>query len=1005
MSTEQQPRTLQNIVDELNTAITSKNVELTSRVLNELMNVKYTLADANSAPQEAKNLLNVERFSTFGSLASGDIADNALRYAIDVLSQSSDASSNTGAIDNLKKVMKAKLHARKWMKIRFDGELGDRLFQLAALLGTSVKLGFTPVLDPTMWSSIKVCENDHAAEDAYLDQLVSGLPHVSIANINAFNNVVLNENSDSARRYLNIAIDDKSGDEIFNIIMNGKFQAQDYFCKDENVCKDVRKRFTPSDAYLASIRVKYNLGKNTAFIYSASSVEQHRRDTFVKLLPSSATSIEFVEIGDHIPPLEQLAIMISCPYGGISDGRSLGWWGLWLNPSSTKMCFFDSNDLDLVKGIDFITPGIGVTSARKTKSYVINLDHRSDRYRRFLAQSSYANTDTILDVERFSASNGREIVENGWTSDVAHLFRYDQAYPRSNPYRNHNKNPGEIGCAMSHYRLWKKIAAECPSNDVVLVLEDDVQFGVNFCTRFEYLRDELVKRVNEFDVCFLGSTDDVDKYEDIPVAEVGTDDYNSRTLVKRFNPNPPTPRINGGGIFGYLLTRHGAQRYVDFTEKFGIPQAVDWFMFEMMKLNISLKCHPHLVHSPIYGTQTMDSDIQDPRKTLPVNKKSEETGGVIRFTQPIQKQLEDARPRIKVRPISNWSDSRELYGQWAKMSFDGKGVWGDKIKLVPDEQCDITCIVNHPGNNKITTPVDKCIIYHMEPKTFTERMGSVFSNPDPTKFLSVQTHKYANNNLEWHTSPTYEDYMYDRVDLTKTRGDKTISTIVSNLYQYTGHKLRLDFLRQLQIVLRHEKSDIQLDIWGRSKDVFGDGHMGELPLFKKDGGLHGYKYTFAAENFTERNYITEKFVDAILSECLCFYWGCPNYSDYFPKDCVVWIPIDKSFEECYSIIKSTIANNEWEKRLPVIRRAKFELLNRRSFFPVLASLVTTTSERLVYYSSSVDDAKMAYEKGDYTSAQKHIIAAASCGFELSSSFLELCRLIGAKCNNKLLTSV
>ena len=114
--------------------------------------------------------------------------------------------------------------------------------------------------------------------------------------------------------------------------------------------------------------------------------------------------------------------------------------------------------------------------------------------------------------------------------------------------------------------------------------------------------------------------------------------------------------------------------------------------------------------------------------------------------------------------------------------------------------------------------------------------------------------------------------------------------------------------------------------------------MGLLPFREKDRGLFPYKYTYGAENSRENNYFTEKICDAILSECLCFYHGCPNLHDFLHPESYISIDVC-DHERSLEIIQSAIANNEWEKRLPYIRESKDKILNELQMLPTLERII------------------------------------------------------------------
>ena len=52
--------------------------------------------------------------------------------------------------------------------------------------------------------------------------------------------------------------------------------------------------------------------------------------------------------------------------------------------------------------------------------------------------------------------------------------------------------------------------------------------------------------------------------------------------------------------------------------------------------------------------------------------------------------------------------------------------------------------------------------------------------------------------------------------------------------------------------------------------------------------------------------------------CLCFYWGCPNLESYIDSRAFIRLNLD-DFESSYRIIVDAIENDEWSKRIDIIR--------------------------------------------------------------------------------------
>jgi GR25 family glycosyltransferase involved in LPS biosynthesis len=125
----------------------------------------------------------------------------------------------------------------------------------------------------------------------------------------------------------------------------------------------------------------------------------------------------------------------------------------------------------------------------------INLKHRQDRWTSFLQklQRSLGNRGSkfIQKVERFDAVNGAALLKLKLESssspgveedpdmpcviewDATNNSRYDR---HISPPMIKQLSPGEVGCAMSHVRLWRKLAESENPEAIMLILEDDAQF-------------------------------------------------------------------------------------------------------------------------------------------------------------------------------------------------------------------------------------------------------------------------------------------------------------------------------------------------------------------------------------------------------------------------------------------------------------------------------------------------------------------------------------------------
>jgi GR25 family glycosyltransferase involved in LPS biosynthesis len=270
----------------------------------------------------------------------------------------------------------------------------------------------------------------------------------------------------------------------------------------------------------------------------------------------------------------------------------------------------------------------------------------------------------------------------------------------------------------------------------------------------------------------------------------------------------------------------------------------------------------------------------------------------------------------KLRILCNWKSSEELYKSWEKMRGN------TPIQLVTSNP-DYTVIINKPPGKTIFSG-EKTIVMGMEPDTFESERWRWYG--DKNRFLYFMDENYMNN-CEWWLS--YDKNKLLSTTTHKTKGD-VVSSVISSQHKLPGHLLRIKFLKIAE-------KELDMDLYGWDNNRGFKSYRGSLPN-GKEGGLEQYKYTFASENSSRDNYCTEKLFDAILSECLCFYWGCPNLDNFLDERCCIYLDITKPLESI-EIIRNAIINNEWGKRLHIIRKTKKHILNYLSFFPRIMGLI------------------------------------------------------------------
>ena len=125
--------------------------------------------------------------------------------------------------------------------------------------------------------------------------------------------------------------------------------------------------------------------------------------------------------------------------------------------------------------------------------FMVNLERRPDRYERM----KYNFDQLGIDYKWVPAMDGRKITEEFLAeAGIKMLPEF------SEPYHGRALTYGEIGCFLSHYRLWQQIVEE--ELDLVLIFEDDIKFEPYFISKLEYLTSELFDLEGSWDLVFLG---------------------------------------------------------------------------------------------------------------------------------------------------------------------------------------------------------------------------------------------------------------------------------------------------------------------------------------------------------------------------------------------------------------------------------------------------------------------------------------------------------------------
>lgn len=204
-----------------------------------------------------------------------------------------------------------------------------------------------------------------------------------------------------------------------------------------------------------------------------------------------------------------------------------------------------------------------------TQAHLINLARRPDRLERF----NKTHPDLSGNIQRFDAVDGRATI---LTDEMRHLFRNNRF----------GWKKGVVGCTLSHYRIWQKLAADPSPDAAYLVLEDDAVLDSSWRSRW----NELIETNGciPADVMYLGGVLPPNR-PGLPTA-INTHDgkWASFKASRMFVQPSAHPSVLSQYFhmcaYAYVMTRHGARKLMELVEKEGLERVSDHMMCDNYEL-------------------------------------------------------------------------------------------------------------------------------------------------------------------------------------------------------------------------------------------------------------------------------------------------------------------------------------------------------------------------------------------------------------------------------------
>jgi GR25 family glycosyltransferase involved in LPS biosynthesis len=321
------------------------------------------------------------------------------------------------------------------------------------------------------------------------------------------------------------------------------------------------------------------------------------------------------------------------------------------------------------------------------KIFIINLERRKDKLDRIKER-----------IEKIKNKEEIKIIK------AVDGIKINDEYLNNNNYKIHNKwrdknhkrpiKLGEIGCSLSHYKIWKRIVEE--NIEFAIILEDDAVFSDNYNEKI----NEITKSI-DFDMLYLGRK----------VFNKNEEEVNENMVKSNFSY----------WTIGYILTNKGAKKLINsHFEKNIIP--VDEYLpymygknniidYNLINLDneeerlISYALKENIIYPENNAFQESDTEIskvyqnEDCDKILVLSVATYITDCYKRFIE----SLENFNLKYKILGMNNKRYSMESVGGGFKIKLLKEFLEGNEIEddiLIIFTDC-FDVIFNDNGDNII----------------------------------------------------------------------------------------------------------------------------------------------------------------------------------------------------------------------------------------------------------------------------------------------------------------
>lgn len=273
----------------------------------------------------------------------------------------------------------------------------------------------------------------------------------------------------------------------------------------------------------------------------------------------------------------------------------------------------------------------------------------------------------------------------------------------------------------------------------------------------------------------------------------------------------------------------------------------------------------------------------------------------------------------KIKFYCSWDSSENIASRVLAHFLTSKEDIKD-IEIVYDDSYDVGICFNHAGHYPPIDPNKPYLIFPQEPCWHGCHQKNLHKNVimfgfDKNLYTGegkcIESIMYALYGGIGHPHDSINVWNYNYLTSTNFIKTKNLSSSITPKFEDKGINCIYPKRARLLYSLINEP---YIDLYGcetlsnGAPTINAQGCNIKMGFYNKIDIVAPYKFTLTVENTHSKNYITEKFYDAILTDCIPIYYGVNNLKEYYPENGYFLIEDINDTDSIKNLLK-TINNN------------------------------------------------------------------------------------------------